>query len=117
VPRQWTIRAAIPVDDVPLRPLTSLTPIRSAPPARPAAVAAGTFDARPLSRESVLGRDHASVALAGAAAVATVGLAAANGGFFASSWGWATLGLFWLATVAVLVHAHERPGATAIVYG
>jgi hypothetical protein len=110
------VKRSVQLDDVSLRPLTLLTPVRDGSPAESAAVVPGALNAHSLVRPSVVGRDYASLVLAGAATMATVGLAAANGGFFASSWGWATLGLFWLATVAVLVRAHERPGATGIVF-
>jgi hypothetical protein len=40
---------------------------------------------------------------------ATAGLAAANGGFFPSSWNWCTLGLLWLAIVALVVRPLARP--------
>lgn len=37
-----------------------------------------------------------------------VGLAGAQGGFFPSSWGWATLPLLWVASVALVVRRHVR---------
>jgi tetratricopeptide (TPR) repeat protein len=39
---------------------------------------------------------------------ATAGLAAANGGFFPSSWNWCTLGLLWLAIIGVVVRPPAR---------
>ena len=42
------------------------------------------------------------------AVVATAGLTAANGGFFPSSWNWCTLGLLWLALVAVVLRPPAR---------
>jgi O-antigen ligase len=97
---------------VPPRPLTSFTPIRDVPDSD----APNALGARVLLPEMVLGRDRAVLVLAAAASTATVGLAAAHGGFFPSSWGWATLGLFWLSAMAVLVHAHERPGPIAVLF-
>jgi O-Antigen ligase len=74
-------------------------------------------------RRLALARTGAEQVLAAGVFVATAGLAAANGGFFPSSWGWSTLGLLWLAIVALIVRRVERPtnpelwfaGATVLV--
>jgi O-Antigen ligase len=51
-------------------------------------------------------------AIAGAAALITVfALAVGNGGYFASAWGWAGLGLLWLAVVALLARTSVDVGA------
>lgn len=60
-------------------------------------------------RRLVLKHDLAHPALAVGVFLATAGLAAANGGFFPSSWGWSTLGLVWLAIVALIVGPVQRP--------
>ena len=56
-----------------------------------------------------LTRDFTRPALVAGLFLATAGLAAANGGFFPSSWGWSALGLLWLAIVALIVREVERP--------
>jgi tetratricopeptide (TPR) repeat protein len=59
-------------------------------------------------RIAVFGRDLATPALFLSAFAATAGLSAANGGFFPSSWNWSTLGLLWLAIVALVVRPLAR---------
>ena len=46
----------------------------------------------------------------GGAVAVTAGLAAANGGFFPTSWGWSALALFFVAAVAVIVRTDVRLG-------
>lgn len=60
-------------------------------------------------RRLTLTRTVADQVMAAGVFVATAGLAAANGGFFPSSWGWSTLGLLWLAIVALIVRRIDRP--------
>ena len=64
-----------------------------------------------------LARTGAEPVLAIGVFVATAGLAAANGGFFASSWGWSALGLLWLAIVALIVRQIDRPTTTELWFG
>jgi hypothetical protein len=65
---------------------------------------------QPLDRAD--GRLAASRAAAAAAAligfVPVVGLAGAQGGFFPSAWGWATLPLLWVSAVALALRAEIR---------
>jgi O-Antigen ligase len=68
-------------------------------------------------RRLTVARTGAEPALAIGVFVATAGLAAANGGFFASSWGWSTLGLLWLAIVALIVRQIDRPTTTELWFG
>jgi O-Antigen ligase len=42
--------------------------------------------------------------------VPVLGLAAADGGYFAESWGWATLAYLWLAALALIVRTRVRLG-------
>ena len=58
----------------------------------------------------------ATPAMAAAAFVAVAGLASANGGFFPSSWGWAAVGLFWLAVVTLIVGTVERPSKAELAF-
>ena len=66
---------------------------------------------KPAAGTRRLARTHdlAHPALAVGVFLATAGLASANGGFFPSSWGWSTLGLVWLAIVALIVGPVQRP--------
>ncbi len=63
-----------------------------------------------------LARPLADPTMAVASFVAVAGLAAANGGFFPSSWGWSALGLLWLAVVALIVRRVDRPGKAEIAF-
>jgi O-antigen ligase len=60
-------------------------------------------------RRLTLARDIADPAMALGVFLTTAGLAASNGGFFPSSWGWSTLGLLWLAIVALILRRIEQP--------
>jgi O-Antigen ligase len=53
---------------------------------------------------------------AAGAFTATAGLAAANGGFFPVSWGWAALALFWAAAAALIVRDTTRLGRLELVF-
>src|SRR5581483_6409147 len=44
------------------------------------------------------------------------GLALANGGYFPVSWGWAALGLLWVAVLALLLNAEVRLTRAAWLY-
>jgi hypothetical protein len=48
--------------------------------------------------------------------VVTAALAAANGGFFPTSWGWSGLALFWAAAVAFILRASTRIGRLELVF-
>ena len=77
--------------------------------------------ARIVPRRLIAG-NVATPVLAGAACVATVGLGAANGGFYPTSWGWCSLALLWLAIVAMIVQPLRRlapleAGFVAVVAG
>ena len=48
--------------------------------------------------------------------VVTAALAAANGGFFATSWGWSGLALFWAAAAALILRAPTRIGRLELVF-
>jgi hypothetical protein len=65
-------------------------------------------------RRVTFARTLVDPALAVAVFLATAGLAAANGGFFPSSWGWSAVGLLWLAIVALIVGRVERPTRTEL---
>ena len=66
--------------------------------------------------ESQAARRARDAAVAAVAAAAVGGLAAADGGYFPVSWGWATLGLVWVALVALFVGAPRvgRDGLAAV---
>jgi len=51
-----------------------------------------------------------------AAFVATAGLAAANGGFFPTSWGWSGLAFFFVATAALILRTSVRVGRLELVF-
>lgn len=62
---------------------------------------------------AVLGRPWlGQAATAAAALVATGGLAAANGGYFPTSWGWSALGLVWVAAAALALGRAALPART-----
>ncbi len=58
-----------------------------------------------FSRRASLPGLGGAVAVSGLALVGVVGLAAASGGYFPTSWGWAALGFSWVAALAVLLRA------------
>jgi hypothetical protein len=67
--------------------------------------AAGSFGAG----EGALGARRAIPSLPALIAFAPVfGLAAAQGGYFPTSWGWASVPLFWTCAVALLIRKHVR---------
>ena len=51
-----------------------------------------------------------------AAAVPVAGLALLDGGYFATSWGWAALGLSWVATLALVLRDPGRPSVLEAVF-
>jgi hypothetical protein len=72
---------------------------------------------RPVERRRLATtRDLAAPTMAVAVFGAVAGLASANGGFFPSSWGWSALGLSWLALLALIVRAVERPGRPELAF-
>ena len=52
----------------------------------------------------------------GGAVAVTAGLAAANGGYFPTSWGWSALALFFVAAVAVIVRTEVRLGRLELCF-
>jgi hypothetical protein len=56
-------------------------------------------------------------AIAGGAALVTIfALAVGNGGYFATAWGWAALGLLWLAVIAFLTRSSVEVGALELLF-
>ena len=48
--------------------------------------------------------------------IVTAALAAANGGFFPTSWGWSALAFFWAAAAALILRASTRVGKLELAY-
>jgi hypothetical protein len=65
-------------------------------------------EARPVGGYLAPTRDFAAPALGFCAFAATAGLAAANGGFFPSSWSWSSLALLSVALIALVVTPVKR---------
>ena len=70
----------------------------------------------PAARVSYLAAALPELLFAGGAFAVTAALAAANGGYFPTSWGWSALALFFAAATALILRTSVRLGRLELVF-
>src|SRR5689334_477969 len=91
---------------------------RSAAPARPSPSTGGATSVGLLGTGGTTGARHrlAPLAPAAVAFAALLGLAAAQGGFFPTAWGWASVPLLWAAALAAVLRTSAALTRAEVVF-